>query len=238
MKSKLVAGFVLAAAMYGGQAAAQATTYTFTSPLYATTTPAASCTVGECATYTTAQRAVITLTFAAPLAANLPIGDRSGDLTAYTMNDGVRTTTGPGANAASFLVRIGTDPTGLPNNYLLFIERTPGPPYTDNTPTDPNARVSGVQMAPAATDVQNNLICILRGGSGGAVTGPGSCDLANGDGSSSAASTGAPVVTLGPPGGGPAAVPTLSEWAMILFGTILAAGAALHLQRRRHFDPA
>lgn len=32
---------------------------------------------------------------------------------------------------------------------------------------------------------------------------------------------------------GAAAVPTLSEWAMILFGTILAGGAALYIQRRR-----
>ena len=31
----------------------------------------------------------------------------------------------------------------------------------------------------------------------------------------------------------PAAVPTLSEWALILFGTMLAGGAALHIQRRR-----
>ena len=32
---------------------------------------------------------------------------------------------------------------------------------------------------------------------------------------------------------GPSAVPTLSEWAMILFGLILAGGAALFVQRRR-----
>ena len=30
-----------------------------------------------------------------------------------------------------------------------------------------------------------------------------------------------------------AAVPTLSEWAMILFGLVLAGGAALVIQRRR-----
>ncbi len=31
------------------------------------------------------------------------------------------------------------------------------------------------------------------------------------------------------------AVPTLSEWAMILFGTVLAGGAALLIERRRRF---
>lgn len=34
----------------------------------------------------------------------------------------------------------------------------------------------------------------------------------------------------------PAPVPTLSEWAMMLFGTILAGGAALVIQRRRQFS--
>ena len=33
----------------------------------------------------------------------------------------------------------------------------------------------------------------------------------------------------------PASVPTLSEWAMILFGTVLACAAALKIQRRRQF---
>lgn len=33
----------------------------------------------------------------------------------------------------------------------------------------------------------------------------------------------------------PAAVPTLSEWAMILFGSILAGGAAMYIERRRQF---
>ncbi len=36
-----------------------------------------------------------------------------------------------------------------------------------------------------------------------------------------------------PPGPLPVAVPTLSEWALILFGLSLAGGAAFHLQRRR-----
>jgi hypothetical protein len=34
-------------------------------------------------------------------------------------------------------------------------------------------------------------------------------------------------------GAGPTPVPTMSEWAMILFGAILAGGTALYLQRRR-----
>jgi hypothetical protein len=41
---------------------------------------------------------------------------------------------------------------------------------------------------------------------------------------------GSGTVVLAPP---PATVPTLSEWAMILFGLILAGGAALYIQRRQ-----
>ena len=37
----------------------------------------------------------------------------------------------------------------------------------------------------------------------------------------------------GVPVSAPAPVPTLSEWAMILFGSVLAGGAALYIQRRR-----
>ncbi|WP_167309523.1 IPTL-CTERM sorting domain-containing protein [Brevundimonas naejangsanensis] len=40
-------------------------------------------------------------------------------------------------------------------------------------------------------------------------------------------------VTTSPPPAPPAPVPTLSEWAMILLGVMLAGGAALTLQRRR-----
>lgn len=40
-------------------------------------------------------------------------------------------------------------------------------------------------------------------------------------------------ITNTPPPSPAAPVPTLSEWAMILFGTMLAGGAALYVQRRR-----
>lgn len=33
----------------------------------------------------------------------------------------------------------------------------------------------------------------------------------------------------------PAPVPTMTEWAMIIFGTMLAGGAAFYIQRRRHY---
>ena len=232
----LGAALAFAATLMAGQAAAQATTYTFTAPLYSTVTGPVNCTVGECSPYTTAQRAVITLTFAAPLAPNLPIADRSAALTAYTLNDGIRTTTGPAANAVSYFINIGTDATGLPNNYQVLIERTPGPPYPVNAPADPNSRLTYVVMTQGVgTNALANYICANRASSGGAVTGPGSCNNTTQDVGSSQASAGAPVVTSAPAAVPVAAVPTMTEWAMILFGLLLAGGAALYIQRRQQF---
>lgn len=42
-----------------------------------------------------------------------------------------------------------------------------------------------------------------------------------------------PAAVVAGPAVGPTTVPTMSEWAMILFGTMLAGGAALFIQRRR-----
>lgn len=227
---KLIAHILaLSSLFFAGQAAAQATTYTFTGGLYDTVNNSANCTVGECATYTTAQRTVITLTFAAPLAADLPLADRSAAVTAYSLNDGVTTTTGPAANAAMRMVLIGTDATGTINNYTLWVDRTPGPPYLSGTPADPNSRVSGVFAIPSFTQAFGNYVCGARGPNG-AVSGPGSCTAITNDASSSVAeSSTATVVTTTVV----APIPTLSEWAMILFGAMLAGGAALYIQRQR-----
>lgn len=149
------------------------------------------------------------------------------------MNDGVRTTTGPAANAAMLFVNLGTDAGGLPTGYQLVIERTPGPPYLTSTPTNPNSRQSFIYMLPNQTVSESNSVCVTRGG-GGAVTGPGVCGSTAQDAGSSIGSVVAPVVVTSAPAAIPvAAVPTLTEWAMILFGTILAGGAALYIQRRR-----
>lgn len=214
-------------------ASAQVTSYVFTGAPY--TAPSisnsAGCSIGECVTYSPGQRATATLTFAAPLAPNLPRADRTPDIVSYSFSDGVRTTTGPGSNAATYYVEFATDAAGLPTNYELILERTPGPPYLSNTPSDSNSYFSLVQLAPSFTSVIGNGLCSGRSAGFGAVTGPGACDGAVPSPNSSAVDRIAPTsVALS---SGVAAVPTMSEWAMILFGTILAGGAALYVQRRR-----
>ena len=236
MRNYMLAALAASWALIAGQAAAQVTTYEFRGGLYNTANAAAACTLADCTPYTTAQRATLTLTFAAPLAPNLPAADRSADIISYTFSDGIRTTNGPGANAAIATAFIGTNAAGVPISYSLIFQRTPGPPYTVNTLNDPNAHIDQVVLYPASSEAYHNFMCTSRvPPAQTAVTGPGVCDAQIYSAQSSRGLSAAPtVVTIN--GMAPAAaVPTLSEWAMILFATVLAGGAALYIQRRRQF---
>ena len=226
------AALAFATLLIAGQAAAQATNYVFTGAPYVTVNNSAGCTVGECATYTTAMRASATFTFAVPLAANLPFADRTGGITAYTFSDGVRTTTGPGPLATTYSVRFATDGTGKPTGVSVTLERTPGPPYAISAPADPNSYISYVVFNDASSQAFANSLCLTRGPSPvAAVSGPGSCTGDNPNAQASTAnSTGPTVVTVA---AAPAPVPTLSEWAMIMLGLLLAGGAAIYIQRRQ-----
>ena len=226
----LVFAVALAGLLIAGQAAAQATNYTFTGGLYDNIGNAGACAVGECTTYTGAQRATATLTYAAPLAPNLPFSEYSGGVIAYSFSDGVRTTTGPGPNAALYRVQFATNASGVPTQLILTFERTPGPPYTVNDPGDPNSLITFVNFFAGRSTVVANTLCGSRGTGFNAAPGPGSCNAENGGTQRSTAESSAATavaVTL------VTSVPTLSEWAMILFGICLACGAALYIQRRR-----
>jgi len=223
-----VAGVLMSA----GTASAQATTYTFQSPLYTTIFNSGGCTVGECATYTAAQRATVALTFAVPLAPNLANTDVSALVTSFTTDDGVRTTVGPSAQSAISEARATTDGAGTVTDFLVWVQRTPGPPYPVNTPADPNSRVSYVYLdvAGGTADVWGNAVCLVRGAPS-AGSPPHTCTFMVADADESeAGATGVITVSAAP---AMAPVPTLSTWAMILFALMLAGGAAVIVQRRR-----
>ncbi|MFC5345231.1 IPTL-CTERM sorting domain-containing protein [Brevundimonas staleyi] len=226
----LIFAAALAGALIASQAMAQATNYTFTSGLYDTIGNSTTCTIGECATFTSAHRATATLTYAAPLAPNLPHAEYSAGVIAYTFSDGVRTTTGPSPITALYRVEFATDGAGVPIQPVITFERTPGPPYTVNDAGDPNSLVSFINFLPLRTVVGANTICSSRGVGMNPSPGPGSCNAVFGGlQSSGAESNVAPVVTVA----AVHPVPTLSEWALILLGLTLAGGAALAIQRRR-----
>jgi len=215
-------------------ALAQATTYTFTGANYVTIANGASCTVGECALYTTGQHATVTLTLSAPLGLNLPLADRSTLITAFTFSDGVRSALGPSATTSLHGAEIATDGSGVPNAFRILVQRTPGPTYPVNTPSNPSARVSSIFLMKNSTSVIANIQCAARGAGPGATPGPGNCSSSGAaDGGTSTASNALPTtVSIGAPA---VAVPTLSEWAMILFASLLVGSAVFSLGVRRGF---
>lgn len=213
-------------------ALAQETTYTFISPAYAAGSSPINCTVGDCTTYSIGQRARIALTLSAPLAPNLPKADRRASVISYSFDDGVRPTSSPNANAALAEFNIATDSAGMPLEYEIEVQRVAGPPYLINVANDPNSRVSSVIANDFSMSAQSNYICNQRGGT---FSQPRYCLVGTTDSGYSNVSSGVPTVTVGPAYVPPAAtaVPTLSEWAMILFGTVLAGSAAVVLQQRQ-----
>lgn len=228
---RLLVVIAMALGLWGAAGAASAqVTYNFQGGLYNSVTNAGACGVGECATYTTAQRAIASITFIAPLAPNLANADVTASISAYTFSDGVRTTTGPGPNAATLQVLATTNGAGVLTGYSITLQRTPGPPYPVSTPADPNSRASQITLYPIGSTADSNFVCATRGSGGSAVTGPGSCSAATLDAHYSTAQSTVPTTFAV---SAPAAVPTLSEWAMILFGLLLAGGAVVMIQRRR-----
>jgi len=150
----------------------------------------------------------------------------------YSFDDGVRSTSSPNANAALAEFNIATDSAGLPLEYEIEVQRVAGPPYLVNVSNDPNSRVSSVIANDFSMGVQSNYICNQRGGT---FSQPRYCLVGTPDAGYSSASTGVATVTVAPAAVPPTvmAVPTLSEWAMILFGTVLAGSAAVVLQQRQ-----
>ena len=226
-------GLVLALSLtaFAGTAAAQVT-YNFQGGLYdpGLITNNTTCTVGECATYTGADRVTASITFAAALAPNLTNVDVSAQVTAFSFTDGVTPlTTGPGASGSIHTLLATTDGAGVLTNYTILLERTPGPPYVVNAPADPNSRFSYVVLGPTNSQGYANAICSGRSASS-LGSSPGNCSFGNTDSNFSTAVSPVPTSFTT---ASPATVPTMSEWAMILFGLLLAGGAAVYVQRRR-----
>jgi hypothetical protein len=141
--------------------------------------------------------------------------------------------------------QISTDGLGNLTYFDFKFDLIHGAMPTANTAGDLKSYVSSIWLVhtPGATyaAAEANSLCTLRGDNVGGNTAhpsfpasPFGCNaqVANTANGASSASASAVTISLTPPPA-PAAVPTLSEWAMILLGAMLAGGAALHLHRRR-----
>lgn len=130
---------------------------------------------------------------------------------------------GVAARSGAGVSVIWTGPSGSDCS-AAYLATLPGPweIIIDGVPTPATGGVG-------RTDVNNVSIFLLY--PGGAPFPPGTISRITSNGSSSIP-CGAHTLLL-PDEPPPAPIPTLSEWAMILLGTILAVGAALFVQRRR-----
>ena len=227
MKSLLPA-LALASAFIAGDAAAQATTYTFLGQPYDTVKNSNRCTVGECAIYSKAMRPRISLTFSAPLPANLMPGDHRWRVIGFSVDDGIRSGSSYTRTAALQTVNVATNGAGVPVEYDIQVQRLPGPPYLDGKPGGPDSRFSYVYATDFAMQALTNGACMRWAGN---ASQPQYCAEGIGDeGVSSASVAGSPTVTRA---AAIASIPTLSEWALIVFGMILTGSAAVYVQRQR-----
>lgn len=113
-----------------------------------------------------------------------------------------------------------------------------GLPPTVGNAGDPKSYVSSIYVGNtpggAYAFVQTNSLCTTRGDFVNGNTYGYGCmnQTSNASQGASQASASSVTISLTPPPS-PAAAPTLSEWAMILLGVLLAGGAALNIHRRR-----
>ncbi|MBX3477443.1 MAG: IPTL-CTERM sorting domain-containing protein [Brevundimonas sp.] len=199
-------------------------------PAYSSWSNAVACTVGDCADYAPGQKVQGVISLNAPLPPNAAGLDIKPLIAAIQLNDGPRNfTLTPGFVVS--MAFVSTDAAGVITYFQFQIQRIPGPPYLANLPNDPNSRISGVTVTPLWTSTYSNGLCRQRYAAPWPTE---ACDWIEADSHSSTAFSNSPPTITYVAAPTPAVVPTLTEWAMILFALLLAGGAALHLQRRRN----
>ena len=238
---RLLLGVLAAAACLtlASQAAAQVTYYVQSAP-YDSVGNSTACPLGGCtATYTTSQRVTGSFTIFGPLAPNLVdevIDVRLGDL---NLSDGQNTfqTDFSGWSIVSQTAQVSTDASGNLTYFEFKFDKMHGSPVTAGNASDPKSYVTSIYLAntPGGSYAiaQSNSLCTARGdNTGGNTYGLGcASQTSNAAQGASQAAASSVTISLNPPP--PPPVPTMSEWAMILLGVLLAGGAALQLQRRR-----
>ena len=236
----------LAIGLAAGTAAAQ-TTYVYSGSPYATFTNVTTCEAGPCADFMPGMRISGSFQTAAPLAPNLSSADIAPQITTFDFSHGLTVFDRADPNVRLIRANATTDAAGAITALEFTLQRwltatpaaqcetvgacNPGPPLgvVIQPYTNPNTKFDGIQIRTSQPSAygERNKTCVERGTApSGEVN---SCLLfvTTDPGDSRADSM------LQLPLGAPAPVPTLSEWAMILFGTLLAGGAALMVQRRR-----
>lgn len=209
---------------------------------YDTVSNFTACPQGGCSTiYTTSQRLSGSFTIFGALAPNLideVIDVRVGDL---DLNDGQNTfqTDFLDWSIVSQTAQVSTDGAGNLTYFEFKFDKMHGLPAATNDSNHPRSYVTSIRISNTPggvyAAVETNSLCTGRGDNvGGRTYGLGCMtQTTNPSLGASQAFASAVTISLTPPA--PAAVPTLSEWTMMLMGGLMALGAALHLNRRRAF---
>lgn len=241
---RLILAAVGALGLWTTQAAAQTTTYYVQSAPYDAVNNFTACPQGGCNTvYTTSQRLTGSFTIFGPLNPNMideVVAVRMDDL---DFHDGQNTfqMTGWDWSIVPQSAQVSTDANGDLTYFEFKLDKLNGFPATTGDSNDPRSYVSSIYFyntfnGGSGVYVQTNSLCTLRGDNVNGDTWGQGCALQNSDPAQGASVASAPSVAISltpfppPP---PPPVPTLTEWAMILLGALLAAGAVLQIQRRR-----
>ncbi|WP_440114208.1 IPTL-CTERM sorting domain-containing protein [Acidovorax sp. BL-A-41-H1] len=204
---------------------AQSTVYTATSGVYTMKTDFTVCGVGPCQNFTLAMSASGSFTTASPLANNLVGANVAASVTSFTFSDGINTYSSTNPAVRAYRFQVSTNASGAITSADVFVELW-------QSGTSPHAfgdrfalvRLTGTALA------YNNDQCIVVGVSpAGAAD---SCSGDNADAGRSTASGGAVVWTRAVSGTTPQAIPTLSEWGLIISSALVGLAGFAALRRK------
>lgn len=234
---------LLALAMAAAASAAQAqSTYSYTGAVYAGFTNFTTCQAGDCEDFLPGQNVSVSFQTASPLAPNLSSANIASLVTSFSATDGLTTYSSAEPQSYVFRLIVSTDVTGAMTSADVTVLRdqtatlaaAPGSAPFSN----PNTKLDSLVVAADGTSfARHNATCDSIGvAPSGRLNSCLTFKLV--DPGISSATASAPVLWVSPPPMGVAAVPTLSEWAMILLGLTLAGYAALTVASSRVWPDA
>jgi hypothetical protein len=206
---------------------ARSATYAYTGTLFTSVANNTTCTIGSCASYTSAMRVTGSFDTAAPLPANLPSGPLTNIaplVTSYSFTDGVNTIASGDPEARLFDARASTDAVGAIVFARVRVQRW----RSGSSPHVVGDRFDDVFVDISGSVAGNNRPCTAVGTSSFS----GVADTCTGFGFDTDVS-----IATAASGGtwssqlGTAEVPALSTWALALLAAVLAIAAGTRLAR-------
>ena len=187
------------------------------------------CGIGPCQNFTLAMGASGSFNTAAPLAPNLAAANIAPLMTSFSFTDGITTYSSANPAVRILVATVSTNGAGAITASDIRVQRW----HTGVVPHGAGDRLSMVEIG-ATGSGDNNAPCINVGVSPAGT--PDSCVLIGGDAGRSIAFNSARVWASAPLlAAAPAAIPTLSEWGLVLMAALMGLAAVVTL--RRGFRP-